>query len=71
MRILAAALLLGLLAGCVPMMPLLGFHITEGGKFTTDPVGTPSRPTQLRSDCYGAAGCVTHQIPVYESSAVP
>ena len=52
---------LGLLGGCVPV-----FHITEGGKFTTDPISMPSGPMEIRAKCFGAAGCVTYQAPIGE-----
>jgi hypothetical protein len=56
-----ALLALGLLGGCVPV-----FHITEGGKFTTDPISIPSAPMAIRAKCFGAAGCVTYQAPIGE-----
>jgi len=54
-----ALLALGLLGGCIPV-----FHITEGGKFTTDPISIPSGPMAIRAKCFGAAGCVTYQAPI-------
>ena len=60
-----ALLALGLLGGCVPV-----FHITEGGKFTTDPISIPSGPMEIRAKCFGAAGCVTYQAPIGESAGI-